>query len=138
MWEEIKSGKAEMRFTICAFLSEMEETIQREMRAVIQPARSELDETTAWNKATETEPDPRMMQPIEAEVVPVVRTRKRDTFSNLAVERRQKRKERTRDYRGSSRKSDAAWSKMSRLAKMVWSKRILFRNVESQRNCGPR
>jgi hypothetical protein len=108
MWEEIKSCQAEMRFTICAFLSEMEEPIQREMRALIQPARSELDETTAWNKATETEPDPRMMQPIEAEVVLVVRTRKRDTFSNLAAERRQKRNERTRYYRGSRRKSAAA------------------------------
>jgi hypothetical protein len=33
MWEKIKSGKAEMRFTICAFRSEMEETIQRVIRA---------------------------------------------------------------------------------------------------------
>jgi hypothetical protein len=54
-----------MRSTLCAIRSELKETIQREMRAAIQPIRAELDETTACNKATETEPDPGMLQSIE-------------------------------------------------------------------------
>jgi hypothetical protein len=44
MREEIKSGKAEIRSTVCAM-------------------RSELEETTACNGATETEPDPGLTQP---------------------------------------------------------------------------
>jgi hypothetical protein len=54
-----------MRSTICAFRSKVKEIIQREMNAVIQSIRSELDETTACREATETEPDPGMMQSIE-------------------------------------------------------------------------
>jgi hypothetical protein len=34
MREEIKSGQAEIGFTICAFQSELKETIQLEMKAV--------------------------------------------------------------------------------------------------------
>jgi hypothetical protein len=64
MRKEIKSAQAEMRSTVCPMRSELEETIQREMRAVIQPIRSELDGTTACNEATETKPDPGMMQSI--------------------------------------------------------------------------
>jgi vacuolar-type H+-ATPase subunit E/Vma4 len=56
MRKDIKSSQAEIRSAICAMLSELE-SIQREMRAVIQPVRSELDETTACSKATKTEPD---------------------------------------------------------------------------------
>jgi uncharacterized protein YhaN len=63
--EDIKSSQAEMRSAICAIWSELKETIQHEMKAVIPPIWSELDETTACNEATETEPDPRMMQSIE-------------------------------------------------------------------------
>jgi signal transduction histidine kinase len=65
MRKEIKSNQAEMRSTICAFRSELNETIQHEMKAVIQPIRAELDETTDCNGATEIEPDPGMMQSIE-------------------------------------------------------------------------
>jgi hypothetical protein len=46
MRENIKSSQAEIRSTVCAM-------------------RSELDETTACNEATVIEPDPRMMQTIE-------------------------------------------------------------------------
>jgi hypothetical protein len=63
--KDIKSSQAEMRSTICAFRSELKETIEHEMKAVIQPIRAELDETTDCNGATETEPDPGMMQSIE-------------------------------------------------------------------------
>jgi hypothetical protein len=105
MWEEIKSGQVEMKFTICAFLSETEETIQREMRAVIQPVPSVLEEMTACNKATETEPDSRMMQFIEAAVMPA---------GDL-----QKRKETTREYLGNRRNSAAASNEVSRSAKVA-------------------
>jgi hypothetical protein len=64
MREEIKSGQAEMKSTVCVMQPELEETIQCDMRAVIQPIRSELDETTSFNEATETKPDPGMMQSI--------------------------------------------------------------------------
>jgi hypothetical protein len=55
-----------------------------------------LDETTACNEATETEPNPRMMQSIEdyqeilkedAAVMPVGGRRKRRRVWNLAAER---------------------------------------------------
>jgi hypothetical protein len=52
--EEIKSSQAEMRSIICIFQSELKDTIQHEMRTIIQPTWSELDETTACNKAIET------------------------------------------------------------------------------------
>jgi hypothetical protein len=63
--EDIKSSQAGMRSTICGFRAELKETIQHDMKAVIQLIRSELDETTACNEATETEPSPGMMQSIE-------------------------------------------------------------------------
>jgi hypothetical protein len=63
--EDIKSIQVEIRSTICAFRSELKETIQHEMKAVIQPICSELDEMTACDEATETEPNPGMMQSIE-------------------------------------------------------------------------
>jgi hypothetical protein len=65
MKEEIKSGQVEMRSTVCAMRSELEEAIQHGMKAVKQSIRSELDETTACNEATETEPDPGVRQSIE-------------------------------------------------------------------------
>jgi paraquat-inducible protein B len=111
--EDIKSTEAEMRSTFCAFRSELKETIQHEMKAVIQPIRSELNETTACNEATEAEPSPEMMQSIEEHqkipkgdpaVMPVGGPRKRRRVRNLAAERRQKRKERTWGNSGSWRK----------------------------------
>jgi hypothetical protein len=127
--EEIKSGRTEMRCTLCAFQSELKETNKREMRATIQSARSELDEMTTCREATETEPDPGMMQPIEehheipkeeAAVMPVGGLRKRCRVRNLAVECRQKMKERTQGYHGSRRTSAASYRKVSRHAKVAW------------------
>jgi hypothetical protein len=43
-----------MRSTVSAMRSELKETIQREMKAVIQPILAELDEKIARNGATET------------------------------------------------------------------------------------
>jgi hypothetical protein len=74
----------------------------------------------------------------EAAVMPVGEPRKRSRVCNLAAERGQKRKERTWGNRGSRRKSAAACRKVSRRAKVAWRKRNLFRNVQTQRNCGPR
>jgi hypothetical protein len=51
--EDIKSSQAEMRSTACAVQSELKETIQREIGAVLQPIRSELDEKSACNEAME-------------------------------------------------------------------------------------
>jgi hypothetical protein len=60
-----------------------------------------LDETTTYQEATETEPDPGMMQSVEehqdipkedAAVMPVGGPRKRRRVWNLTAERRQKRK----------------------------------------------
>jgi hypothetical protein len=105
MREEIKSGQAKMRSIIFIFRSELKETIQREMRASIQSVRSEFYETTTCREATETEPGPGMMQPIEkhleipkeeAAVMPVGEPRKRRRVCNLAAERRQKMRQRTR------------------------------------------
>jgi hypothetical protein len=96
-----KSSPAEMRSTVCAMRSELKETIQHEMKAVIQPTWSELDEITACNEATETEPDPEIIQSIEehqeipkenAAVMRDVGSRKRRRVRNLAAQRRQQRK----------------------------------------------
>jgi hypothetical protein len=80
-------------------------------------------ETTACQEATETEPDPQMMQSIEEHqeiskeeitVMSVGELRKRRRVCNLAAERRQKRNERTWGNRGCRRKSAAACRKMSK------------------------
>jgi hypothetical protein len=79
MREDIKCSQAEIRSILCTFRSQLKEIIQRETRAAIQSVRSELDETTACREATETEPDPGMMQSkeehqdilkVEAAVIP--------------------------------------------------------------------
>jgi hypothetical protein len=103
-------------------------------------------ETTACNEATETKHDPGMMQSIEdhpdipeeeAAVMPVGEPRKRRRVCNLASERRQKRKERTRGNRGSRRESAAACRKVSRREEVAWRKRKLVRKIRIQENCEP-
>jgi hypothetical protein len=93
-----------------------------------------------------TEPDPGMMQSTEedqeipkgeAAAMLVGEPRKRCRVRNMAVERRQKRKERTRGNRGSRRKLAAACRKVSRPAKVAWRKRKLVRRSGTQENCGP-
>jgi hypothetical protein len=99
------------------------------MTAAIQYVQSELDETTACNEATETGPNPGMIQFTEkrqeipkgeAAVMQVGEPRKRRRVQNPAVESRQKRKDRSRRNRGSRRKSAATCRKVSRRAKMAW------------------
>jgi hypothetical protein len=111
------------------------------MKAVIQPIRSELDETTACNEAKETEPNPLMMPSMEehqgiskkdAAVMPVGGPRKRRRVRNLASERHQKRKERTQGYSGSRRKSTSACRKVTPRAKVAWRKRKLIRKIRIQ------
>jgi hypothetical protein len=147
MPEDIKSGQAEMRSTIRTFGSELKETIQREIRTVIQPRRAELDETSTCREATETEPHPGMMQSIEehqetpkenAVVMPVGEPRKRRRIWHLASKRRQKRKEGTRGNCKSKRKSAAACRKVSSSAKMAWRKSNLFRKIRILEKCGRR
>jgi hypothetical protein len=113
------------------------EAFRAKMKAVIQVIRSELVETTACNETTESKPDPGMMQSTEepkeiakgeAAVMPVREPRKRRRVCNLAAERRQKRKERTRGHRASRRKSTAACSKVSRRAKVARRKGNIVRN----------
>jgi hypothetical protein len=117
--KSVKSSQEEMMSTICAIRAELE-TIQHEMKAVIQPIRAELDETTACNGATETEPVPGMIHFIEEhqEILKgkVADPRKRRGVCSLAAERSQKRKERTRGNSGSRRKSAAACRRLSRRA----------------------
>jgi hypothetical protein len=93
-----------------------------------------------------TEPDPGIMQSTEehqeipkgeAAAMPVGEPRKRCRVRNMAAERRQKRKERTRENRGSRRKSAAACRKVSRRAKVAWQKRKLVRRTGTQENCEP-
>jgi hypothetical protein len=108
MREEIKSGQAEMRSTVYAVRSDLKETIQHGMKAVIQPTWSELDEMAVCQEATETKPDPGLMQSIEdyqeipeggAAVMLVGEPNTRRRVCILAAERGQKRKERTRGNR---------------------------------------
>jgi hypothetical protein len=147
MRENIKSSQAEMRSTVCSMRSELEQTIQHGMNSVIQHIRSGLDETTACNEATETEPDPGTKQSIEehqeipkgkAAVMQVGEPRKWRRVRNLAAERSQKMKERTQEQSESRRKSAAACRKVSRRAKVAWRKRELIRRIGTQENCGQR
>jgi hypothetical protein len=142
--EDIKSSQVEMRSTICAFRSELKETIQHEMKAVIQPIRSELDGMTACNRVTETEPNPGMMQSIEehqeilkkdAAVMPVGGLRKWRRVCNLAAKHCQKMKERTQGYCESRRKLAAACGKVSHCAKVAWQKRNI-RKMWTLEKCG--
>jgi hypothetical protein len=90
---KVDSNQAEMR-------SELKETTQHKMKAVIQPIQSELNEMTACNEATE--PNPETMQSIEehqvipkedAAVMPVRGPRKQHRVCNLATEHCHKMKE---------------------------------------------
>jgi hypothetical protein len=65
----------------------------------------------------------------EAAVMSVGGPRKRHSIQNLAAERREKRKERTRGNSGSRRKSAADCKKVFRRAKVAWQKRNLFRRI---------
>jgi hypothetical protein len=145
--EYIKSSQAEMRSTICAIQSELEETIQHETRAVIQPIWSELDETSACNEATETEPDPGTMQSVEeyqeipkeeAAVMPIGGWRKRRRDWNLVVGRRQKPKGRIQASCESRRRLTVAGRKMFCHAAVAERKRNIFRKIWAEENCGPR
>jgi wobble nucleotide-excising tRNase len=48
---KMDGNQAEMRSTVCAMRSELKETIQHEMKAVIQPTLSELDENRLQNSS---------------------------------------------------------------------------------------
>jgi hypothetical protein len=83
-------------------------------------------ETTICNEATETKLNPGLMQSIEVHqdipkgevaVMPDREPRKH-RICNLDAERRQKRKERTQENRGSRRKLAAACRKVSHHAKL--------------------
>jgi hypothetical protein len=84
---------------------------------------------TACNEATETEPDPQMMQSIEehqeipkkgAPVMPVGELRKQRRVRNLAAECHQKMRERTQGYCESRRKLATACRKVFRHVKVAW------------------
>jgi hypothetical protein len=113
----------------------------------VHSLRTCRSETAASQEDMETEPDQGTMQSTEehqeipkgeAAAMPVGEPRKRRRVRNLAAERRQKRKERTRGNRGSRRKSAAACRKVSRRAKVAWHKRNLVRRIETRTNYGPR
>jgi hypothetical protein len=129
-----------MRSTVCAIRSELKETIKHEMKAAIQPIWSKLVETTTSREATETKPNPGMMQSIEEhqEGPKGEAARKQRRVRNLAAKRLRKRKERTRGNSGSRRKSAAAFRKVSRHAKMAWRKRNRIRNIRTLKKCGRR
>jgi hypothetical protein len=134
---KMDNNQAEMRSTVCTFWSELKETIQCKIQAVIQPNRSELNETTACNEVTKkTEPDPGMMQSAEehqkipnedAIVKPVKEWRKRCRVQNLAAESLQKKKERTRRIRGSWKELAVARRKVTHPARVAWCKRVNIR-----------
>jgi hypothetical protein len=128
MREDIKSGQGEIRSTLDKWLM------------VLKDGRKE---TTAYKEVTETKLDPGLMQSIEAHqdihkgevaVMPVEESMKRRRVCNLAAERPQKRKERTRRNRGSRRKLAAAYRKVPRRAKVEWRKRKLVKRIGIHEN----
>jgi hypothetical protein len=130
-----------------AEVNAMADANQAEVRSILYTFQSELKETTTCQLATETKPDPRMKQSVEehqeipkedAALMRVGEPRKRLRVYNLAAERRQKAKERTRRNRGTRRNPAAAYRKVSRRAKIAWRKRKLVRRMGAQENYGPR
>jgi hypothetical protein len=108
------------------------ENLKRMLDEMLRANHDGLQETTACNGATETKPYPEMMQSVEEHqdihkedvaVMPVGEPRKRRRVCNLASERSQKKKKRTRGKSGSRRKYAAAGRKVSRRAKLAWRKR---------------
>jgi hypothetical protein len=98
----------------------------------------------ACSEVTETMFNPGLMQSIEehqdipkgeAAVMPVGEPRKRCRVCNLAMERCQKRKERTWGNSGSRKKLAATCRKVSCRAKEAWRKRKLVRKIRIQENC---
>jgi hypothetical protein len=109
------------------------ESLERMMEEMLRANQDELKETTACNGATETEPDPGMIQSIEehqeiskgeVSVMLVGELRKRRMVQNLSPERRQKRKEMIQGKSGSRRKSAATGRKVSRHEKVDGARRI--------------
>jgi hypothetical protein len=101
---KMDGNQAEIRSTVCAMRSELKEPIQHEMKGIIHPIPTELDETAACTRATENELNPGMMQSIdehqeilkeEAAVMLVGEPRKRCRVCSLAAEHHQKWKEMT-------------------------------------------
>jgi hypothetical protein len=92
-------------------------------------------------RSDKTEPNPGMIQSIEEislSEMSVGALRKRHRVRNLAAELRQKRKERTRGYRGSRRKVAASCRKLSGRARVAWQKRNTIRNIRTLEKCGRR
>jgi hypothetical protein len=113
MREEFKPDQAEMRSILDAWLTDLKDGRK---------------DKTACQEETKTEHNPGMMQPIEehqgisngeAIVMPIGRPRKLRRVRNLAAERRQRWKKRTRGYCGARRKLAAAFRKVSRRTKEV-------------------
>jgi hypothetical protein len=136
-----------MKCAVCAIRPDLKKTIQHEMRAVVQAIRSEKDETTACDEATETKPDPGTMQSVEehqeipkeeATVMPAGGLRKRRRGRNLAAGRRQKPKGTIRASCESSRRFTVAGRKVSRRAAVARRKRNVFRKIGIRRMCGLR
>jgi hypothetical protein len=67
--------------------------------------------------------------------MPVGEPRKRRSVQNVAAERRQKRKERTRRHRGSRRMSAAACRNVSRRAKVTWRPRTMLSEKPGEHEC---
>jgi hypothetical protein len=124
-------------------------TIRAETKAIrerMAKLNAHHERTLGHREATETEPDPEMMQSAEehqeipnedASVMPVGEPRKWLRVQNLAAERRLKRKKRTRGNRGSRRKSAFARRKVIRHAGVAWRKRVVVRKYWTQENYGP-
>jgi hypothetical protein len=137
-----------LRETMKSNQDDLIRTVKEEMRAMVDACHKEMMACLGKTEADteKTEPDPGMMQSTEehqeipkgeAAVMQVGELRKRRRVWNLATERRQKRKERTRGNRGSRRKSAVACSEVSHRATVAWHKRNLIRRSGTQENCGP-
>jgi hypothetical protein len=108
-----------------AIQSELEETIKHQMQQLL----SYVDKSTRnLPEATKIEPDPEMMQFVEehqevpreeAANMPVKGLKKRYRVRNLAAERHQKLKERTRGYCGSQKRVTVAARRTFRHAKLA-------------------
>jgi hypothetical protein len=112
----------------------------------VHPLKTCRSEKAPSQEATETKPDPGMMQSVEehqeipmeyAAVIAVGGLRKRCRDRNLAAGCHQKPKKSMQASCESKRRSAATCRKVSHHARVAWRKRPIFRRSVIQGNCGP-
>jgi hypothetical protein len=127
MREEIKSGQAEMRSIVNAWIADMKKDRKETMSCQVTTEAC-LDSKELNPEYMKSEVEHREVPTIEAAVKSSEAMKKRHRGRHLAAGRLGEPKELARGDRGSGRKLAAACRKVSRRARVAWRKRNIVRN----------